>query len=164
MTFKKRIRVYITVSLLIGVIGVLATEKGITYTSSDSFCNRCHAHHHATVSWKRSSHFDNKRGIAVHCVECHLPPTGFKYLSEKTKTGLRDMYSSVFKDLNKINWEEKATIEGAARHTYLSSCIACHQNLFPLGLTNEGQEAHLYYLQREERYCMHKLSFECWSL
>jgi sulfatase modifying factor 1 len=149
MLFIKNLKAYITAGLIIGVIGILAIEKGINYTSSDAFCNRCHAHPQATLSWKRSSHSDNKRGIAIHCVQCHLPPEGFKYLSEKTKTGLRDIYSSVFKDSSKINWEEKSTVVGAARHTFVSSCTACHQNLFPLGLTKEGQEAHLYYAQRK---------------
>jgi sulfatase modifying factor 1 len=145
MQFKNRIKAYITLGLIIGILGVLTIEKGITYTSTDAFCNRCHAHPQATMSWKRSSHFDNKKGIAVHCVQCHLPPEGIKYLTEKTRTGLRDVYSSVFRDSSKINWIEKSTTEGAARHTFVSSCMACHQNIFPIGLTKEGQEAHLYY-------------------
>jgi formylglycine-generating enzyme len=147
MQLNRNFKIVFTSGLIIGIIGILAIEKGISYTSSDAFCNRCHAHPKANNSWKRSSHSDNKRGIAVHCVQCHLPPSGLEYLTEKTRTGLRDIFSYEFKDSSKINWEEKSTVEAASRHTFTSSCIACHQNLFSLGLTKEGQEAHLYYAQ-----------------
>ncbi|NTV81869.1 MAG: hypothetical protein HGA24_10670, partial [Candidatus Aminicenantes bacterium] len=40
----------------------------------------------------------NKRGIQVHCVDCHLPPHGEGYLWEKMKTGMRDVYGKLFKD------------------------------------------------------------------
>ncbi len=147
--FKNKIRISLIIGISLGILLMLFAEKAINYTSSDAFCNRCHAHPMATVSWKRSAHFDNKKGIAVHCVQCHLPPSGIKYLTEKTKTGLRDVYSSMFRDSSKINWQEKSTVEGAARHTFVSSCKACHQNLFPINLPKEGQEAHLYYSRNE---------------
>jgi len=150
MLLKNKIRASVIIGLALGIIAVLLTEKGLNYTSSDAFCNRCHAHPMATVSWKRSAHFDNKKGIPVHCVQCHLPPSGLGYLTEKTRTGLRDIYSSWFKDSAKINWPEKSTVEGAARHTFVNSCRACHQNLFPISLPKEGQEAHLYFSHNEK--------------
>ncbi len=68
---------------------------------------------------------------------------------------MRDVYGTLFKDVSQINWEEKSTVEVASRHTYEISCIACHENLFPIGLTTEGEEAHLYYNDHsEELHCI----------
>jgi len=130
-------------------------NKAISATSSDDFCASCHIHPHSTQSWKLSTHHDNKHGIHVHCVDCHLPPHGEGYLVEKTKTGLRDLWGKLFKDPESFNWEAKSQIEYAKGHSFEASCIRCHQNNFPLGLTAEGREAHLYYEQQEgELHCI----------
>lgn len=138
--------IIITSAIVVSLL-VFAGNRTVVYTSTDEFCNRCHVHPHSNQSWIRSTHYDNQRGIVVHCVECHLPPHGDGYLIEKIKTGTRDVYGAVFKDITKINWEEKSRPEIAARHTYLNSCIECHKNLFTTGLSKEGEDAHLYYNQ-----------------
>lgn len=125
-------------------------SKSITHTSEDEYCASCHIHPHSTQSWKLSTHYDNKRGIRVHCVECHLPPHGEGYLPEKARTGIRDIWSKWFKDPDSFNWEAKSQIEHAKHHTFEVSCIACHQNNFPLGLSSDGLAAHLYYEQQED--------------
>jgi formylglycine-generating enzyme len=135
--------------ILAGICLLFGTQRMVEYTSTDAFCNRCHVHPTATMSWKLSTHADNKSGIAVHCVECHLPPHGWPYLREKVKTGMRDVWSSMFRDSSKINWAEKSTTEAAARHTYGESCLYCHANLFSKGLSKEGEEAHLYFTQQK---------------
>ncbi|MEN8201565.1 MAG: SUMF1/EgtB/PvdO family nonheme iron enzyme [Bacteroidota bacterium] len=124
-------------------------NKAISATSTDDFCASCHIHPHSTQSWKLSTHHDNKHGIHVHCVDCHLPPHGEGYLAEKTRTGLRDLWGKLFKDPESFNWELKSRIEYAKNHSFEAACIHCHQNNFPLGLTAEGREAHLYYEQQE---------------
>ncbi|MFW6101889.1 MAG: SUMF1/EgtB/PvdO family nonheme iron enzyme, partial [Bacteroidota bacterium] len=112
----------------------------------DDFCASCHVHPHSTQSWKKSTHYDNQRGIVVHCVECHLPPPGdLYYLTEKAITGARDVYGKLFKDIDQINWEKKSQLEYAKGHVYKSSCLECHENLFPKGLSEEGKEGHLHY-------------------
>lgn len=97
-----------------------------------------------------STHFDNKRGIVVHCVDCHLPPEGEGRLVEKAKTGFRDVYGTIFRDVENINWEEKSSLQHAVRHSYKSACIECHKNNFPLELSKKGEEAHLYYSRNED--------------
>jgi formylglycine-generating enzyme required for sulfatase activity/nitrate/TMAO reductase-like tetraheme cytochrome c subunit len=145
----------ILTSTIVVCLLILAGNKAVVYTSTDDFCNRCHVHPNSNQSWIKSTHYDNQRGIVVHCVECHLPPHGDGYLVEKIKTGTRDVYSKFFKDITKINWEEKSRPEYAVRHTYLSSCIECHKNLFTKGLSKEGEDAHLYYNQKEgEVHCI----------
>ncbi len=106
---------------------------------------------HSTISWKQSPHFDNKYGIVVHCVECHLPPTGNAYYyTEKAKSGFKDVYGKLFKDIEKINWDEKSRLEHAVNFTFKESCTSCHANLFPIGLSKKGEDAHLYYTQKPE--------------
>lgn len=152
---KSRIWFYLIIGFLAGIIILFTGQKAVVYTSTDDFCNSCHVHPHSTQTWKLSTHYDNQRGIVVHCVECHLPPHGEGYLSEKVKTGLRDVYGAIFKDVSKINWEAKSRPEYAARHSYLSSCNDCHKNLFTRGLSIEGEEAHLYYTNhKEELHCI----------
>jgi formylglycine-generating enzyme required for sulfatase activity len=89
--------------------------------------------------------------VVVHCVDCHLPPKGDNHLAAKIKHGAKDIYGELFKDAEKINWEEKSKLENAIHFTYMSSCIGCHENLFPSTLSKEGDEAHLYYIQQEEK-------------
>jgi formylglycine-generating enzyme len=140
----------------LGVLFIVFSGKVMDYTSTDQFCMSCHVHPHAEENWRLSSHYDNKSGIVVHCVQCHLPPSGtLAHFSAKAKTGLRDAYAMIFKDTDKINWEAKRQLEAALKHTYEKSCISCHQNLFPLQLSQEGMHAHLYYEEnRHELNCL----------
>ncbi len=147
---RKKAGRYIFLSgVLITALFIFLGNKAVVKTSTDEYCASCHVHPHSTQSWKRSTHYDNHRGIRVHCVECHLPPHGDGYLLEKAKTGIRDVWANWFKDSASFNWEEKSQIEYARGHAFESSCIHCHQNNYPLGLTAEGREAHLYYEKQE---------------
>jgi formylglycine-generating enzyme required for sulfatase activity/nitrate/TMAO reductase-like tetraheme cytochrome c subunit len=122
----------------------------VEQTSTDEFCKVCHVHPHVFDSWKKASHFDNPSGVYVHCVECHLPPKGQGYLIQKIRLGAKDIYGFVFKDSSDFNWESKRQLEQAVHFTFESSCLKCHQNLFPVSLTKEGGEAHLYYKNNKE--------------
>jgi len=122
----------------------------LNYTSTNEFCESCHVHPHVTQSWKLSTHYDNKAGIIVNCVDCHLPPEGIDYVYAKTLTGLRDVYGLIFKDSTEYNWGQKSQLEFAKKHVYKSSCIHCHTNLFPRQLSQKGGDAHVYYDQHKE--------------
>ncbi|MDZ7371324.1 MAG: SUMF1/EgtB/PvdO family nonheme iron enzyme, partial [candidate division KSB1 bacterium] len=147
---KPHQRLYFFAGILIGIMIIVAIEWGAKVTSTDKFCDACHVHPHSTTSWKTSPHYDNSAGIYVHCVECHLPPKDSpRYYIAKAVTGGRDVYSYLFKDKSKLDWEARSTVEAAVEHTFESSCRRCHQNLFPLSLKQKGQDAHLYYLQQK---------------
>ena len=133
--------------LLIAYLGY----AGVHYSSSDRFCFLCHAHPHAAVSWKKSTHYKNKAGMTVHCTECHLPPGGIRYLTEKTRLGVKDVYGNVFKDTKKIDWEAKSTLDHASRFTYDTSCLACHSDLYSLELSPKGVKAHEYYTRTKDK-------------
>ncbi len=131
------------------IAGFLIFASGsvmVKHTSTDEYCASCHSiHPQATASWKQSVHYLTESGTHTSCVDCHLPPHGQGYLVAKVKTGVRDVWSKWTKDSASFNWEERSQLEFARNHVYESSCIACHENLFPPKLTKEGADAHLYY-------------------
>jgi len=162
--------------LLLGMAVVVAGRGTLAYTSTDSFCSQtCHAHPHATDQWLVSAHYANKRGIVTHCTDCHLPPSGIRYLTEKARLGAHDAYGEVFRDISKIDWAGERKIDRAVTFTYDEACVHCHSNLFGQGLsqvagtlpaapqgTDAGQvremklvarrmEAHLYYQRNRDR-------------
>lgn len=148
--FRKRILLVLFIGFTFGVLALIGFNKSVAYTSTNEFCEICHVHPHVFDSWKLSTHYDNRHGVQVDCVDCHLPPKGEGYLIEKTRLGIKDIYGFYFKDHESFNWEAKSTFEQAQHFTYKASCIKCHVNLFPLTLSPEGQDAHLYYTQNEE--------------
>ena len=113
-----------------GVVFIFLVNTGIKYTSSDEFCAACHVHPHATISWKQGLHKDTKSGVIIHCVDCHLPPVGIHYLTEKARVGIRDIWGTIFKDISKINWDQKSRREFAVHYTYQKSCLNCHQSIY----------------------------------
>jgi len=149
---KLKGKYFVLVGFAIGAMVILLSSKAIKYTSTDEFCMSCHVHPHAEDAWRLSTHYDNKSGIVVHCVDCHLPPPGsLHYLTAKATTGARDVYAMVFKDTDKINWDAKRELSAAIKHTYEESCISCHDNLFPRGLSADGEKAHLHYDMNKEK-------------
>ncbi len=141
---KKRILIFLS-GLVIGLSFIITGQITLDATSADSYCASCHVHPHSTISWKRSTHYDNKSGVRVHCVECHLPPKGEGYYSNKVRTGINDLYGHLFKDTSEFNWDAKSKLEQAKHHVFQTSCTHCHQSIFPLTLSKKGEEAHLYY-------------------
>ncbi len=131
--------------LIAGALAIIAFNRAVEATSTDSYCASCHVHPQATTSWKQGIHYATESGDHTKCTECHLPPKGEGYLVEKTKTGLRDLWSYWTKDSTEFDWEMASTLERASKHVYNITCTGCHENLFPATLTKEGSEAHLYY-------------------
>ena len=133
---------------LLGIVSVSLFNWMLEATSTNTFCESCHVHPQATQSWRLGTHFDNKSGVVIKCVECHLPPDGFDYIWAKATTGLRDVYGVLFKDESEFDWELKSSRPAAMKHVYKASCVKCHTNLFPRTLSKKGEEAHLYYDQK----------------
>ncbi len=131
--------------LVVFALLAFSYKKAIKLTSTDNFCASCHVHPDADRNWKLSTHYNNNSGVVVHCVDCHLPPEGQGYFFAKAKTGLKDLYGYVFKDTADIDWGSKKLLENARKHVYESSCIKCHENLYPATLSVNGGNAHLLY-------------------
>jgi len=147
---RKKLLLVIFIGFVLGIVISIYSYKVIEVTSTNESCEVCHVHPHVFDSWKLSVHHDTRVGIHIGCVECHLPPKGQGYLKEKIKSGAKDLYGYLFKDSVDFNWEAKSTLEQAQHFVFKESCVNCHENLFPLTLTKEGQDAHLYYSQNED--------------
>ena len=156
--FIKKYRLLVLMAgIITGMILMIGGQKVMTYTGTNTYCQSCHIHPHADESWKKSSHYHNESGFIVGCIDCHLPPKGsFKHLSAKVRTGLHDLYAFYFRDSASFDWESKRQLEYAVKIVFNESCVHCHQNLFPKGLSEEGGTAHLYYEQNAE-----KLNLQC---
>ena len=151
----KRFLLWFLPGLIIGILLILGAGRVLDNTSTNDYCISCHIHPAADLSWKRSVHYETGSGYRTACVECHLPPKGENYLWEKGTTGLRDLWSYWAKDSASFDWDERGRLEIARGHVFESSCIKCHENLFPLELTKEGEDAHLYYKQTEKTPDLH---------
>ncbi len=150
MTGRKLYLSLILAGSVMCLIVLYAGKRAYDYTSTDEYCMSCHVHPHAEQSWKLSSHHNNRTGVIVHCTECHLPPEGHGKFFAKAKHGAKDIYGFLFKDSADFKWEQKRTLEAAKHFTYSESCIKCHQNLFPVTLSKEGDDAHLNFITSKE--------------
>ena len=143
---KSKIRLsFFILGIIACIIFLAAGQKAVKYTSTDSYCMTCHVHPEQERNWKLSTHYNNSSGAITHCVECHLAPKGHGYLFSKAKHGMKDLYGYLFKDSASINWEAKKLLENAKKFVYEESCLECHQNLFPVTLSEDGSNAHLFY-------------------
>ncbi|MGD0582244.1 MAG: SUMF1/EgtB/PvdO family nonheme iron enzyme [Bacteroidales bacterium] len=151
----KKILIWFLPGLIIGMAFIIGAGKVITSTSTNKYCISCHIHPAADASWKRSVHYETRSGYRISCVECHLPPNGEGYLLAKAKTGLRDLWNYWTKDSASFDWQGKGSLEYARTYSYESSCIRCHENLFPAKLSKTGEDAHLYYRQQKKTPELH---------
>jgi sulfatase modifying factor 1 len=151
----KRFLLWFFPGLIVGVFLILGGGKAMHMTSTNDYCVSCHIHPMADASWKKSVHYETQSGYRVACVECHLPPKGDGYLWAKGTTGLRDLWSKWTKDSSSFNWDDRGRLENARHYAYESSCIKCHENLFPAKLTKAGEDAHLYYTQTKKTDDLH---------
>ena len=128
-------------------------------SSLNESCMSCHYHTDSDNSWKQSIHHNSKSGVKTDCAACHLPPKGtLEYTKAKMATGMKDVWSYLTKDKEDIDWESKGELEYAQKIVYNESCEACHINIYPEGITDEGVTAHLYYDDNKE-----KLDMQCIS-
>ena len=128
-------------------------------SSTNDSCMACHYHTDSDMSWKQSVHHNSQSGVMTDCAACHLPPKGtLDYTKAKISTGMQDVWSYLTKNKEDIDWESKGELEYAQRIVYNESCEACHVNIYPEGITDEGVTAHLYYDDNKE-----KLDLQCIS-
>lgn len=157
--FRKKGFLFLT-GLLVGGGGVLLFFSTSHYLSKDSSCMLCHIHPHVEGTWKQSVHYNNESGTRVKCVECHLPPQDdmWQHYKSKMYLGIKDAWGMITKDSAQLDWEYKSQLENAVKYIPNSSCMACHHNLLPQGISDDGITAHLYYEENEK-----KLNLQCIS-
>ena len=145
--------------IVLGVTCMVVFNYYWENSSKNESCMSCHYHTDSDTKWKQSKHYNSKSGVMTDCAACHLPPKGtFNYAYAKITTGLKDMWSYLTKKPEDINWDAKGELEYARKIVYNESCEACHVNIYPEGLSDEGITAHLYYDDNVE-----KLDLQCIS-
>jgi len=159
-SFYKSKFLYLTIGLIIGMGIVISMYQISVYFSTDESCMICHVHPHVEKSWKLSSHYNNRSGTKVHCVDCHLPPRNntWDHYTAKLRLGMRDLWGYLTKDSTDFDWETLSLVENAVRYIPNESCKECHHNLFPEKINDDGITAHLYYEENEK-----KLNLQCIS-
>ena len=158
--FHNRKGFFLITGIIIGIVFVGALYQTSVYFSTNESCMMCHVHPHVEDSWKLSTHVNNGSGVMVNCVDCHLPPTDntWEHYSAKAALGMRDLWGYLTKDTADFDWDKKSELEYAVKYIPNKSCVKCHQNLFPEGITDDGITAHLYYEENAE-----KLDLQCIS-
>lgn len=148
---KKTIFLTLLTGLVLGFSLMIAFNYMWVNSSKNESCMACHVHPESDASWKQSMHYNNGSGTQTDCAACHLPPKGsFEYVKAKITTGTKDLWSYLTKNPEDIDWDSKGELEYAQTIVYNESCKACHVNLFPAGITDDGVTAHLYYEENEE--------------
>ena len=146
---KRKIKIYFLIGLgcfIVLVVCMIGFNQAMEKTSTDESCMACHVHPDAENSWKQSVHYNNKSGAKVGCASCHLPPQGtLSHFTVKARMGMAHMWAYMTKNKDKINWEKMGELEHAQKTVFNKSCEACHVNLYPDSISDEGTTAHLYY-------------------
>ena len=156
---KKKFLLVGLAGLVVGFSLMIAFNYVWVNSSKNESCMACHFHPESDASWKQSVHYNNESGVMTDCAACHLPPKGsFDYVKAKTKAGVKDLWSYMTKNTEDVDWDAKGELDYAKTIVYNESCKACHVNIFPKGISDEGVTAHLYYDENEE-----KLNLQCIS-
>ena len=139
--------------IALGFVIFASLYQASVYFSTNESCMICHVHPHVEVSWKQSTHVNNRSGVTVACVDCHLPPKNqtVSHYSAKIKLGVTDLWGYLTKDTADFNWDLKSELENAVKYIPNASCKECHKNLFPAGINDDGITAHLYYEDNEKK-------------
>ena len=150
---KKKIFLAVLAGLVVGFSLMIGFNYFWVNSSKNESCMACHFHPESDASWKQSVHYNNTSGVMTECSACHLPPKGsFEYVKAKIATGTKDLWSYMTKKTEDVDWDSKGELEYAQTIVYNESCKACHVNIFPSGMSDEGVTAHLYYDDNEEKH------------
>jgi len=159
-SFFRRKSFYLLTGMILGLGIAISLYQTSVYFSTNESCMMCHVHPHVENSWKLSSHYNNRSGTKVNCIDCHLPPKNntLDHYSAKVKLATRDLWAYLTKDSADFNWDRLSEVENAVKYIPNESCKECHHNLFPEKINNDGITAHLYYEGNEK-----KLNLQCIS-
>lgn len=157
---KKAIIIAVASGVAVGIAFAAGFHATYAKTSTNEYCMSCHVHTDADASWKQSVHVSNRSGTVTDCAACHLPPESMpgRRFAAKTRLGVKDMMAYMFKDSEKIDWEAKGELEHARKIVFNESCVSCHANLYPEGVSDEAVVAHLYYEEYEKKYKLQCIS------
>jgi cytochrome c nitrite reductase small subunit len=124
---KKCIVIFIP-GIIIALILFVIINAALVPTSSAKFCGElCHEMDDAYASWQKSSHFVNRSGIVIKCIDCHLPPKDkyFTHLAAKAQTGIKDAALHIVN----ADYDAKAIRAKVTEHMTNAVCERCHSKM-----------------------------------
>jgi len=118
-------------TLFIVLLAMLSASKGQTSgffdTSSTDYCLSCHEMKRYQDELKASSHAKDAQKKDIGCSQCHIPPSGLRYLSIKLIFGAKDLYAHYFGETNDL--DRLKLQQFTRRFIPDENCIACHKDL-----------------------------------
>lgn len=115
----------------VGFIVGVAPPLGMKATDNTDFCISCHTMTHLWEATKRSTHYQNERGVRVGCPDCHVPHRVSDYVMVKM-AALHDVYSEIVNPaLTKEDYaQRRPRLVQKVREDYLANdsaqCRNCH--------------------------------------
>jgi len=143
---RRRTLALVLIGCVIGIALIIVGSFAVHATSTSESCMWCHEMKIVgEQGWMQSTHYDNNSGVVASCADCHFPAGFFPGLWVKTRDGARDVVVHFFgqSDPEKMDW---AWMKAESRRKICdSSCLRCHVNLEPSGLSEAGKFAHRRY-------------------
>lgn len=114
---------------------LVVSFEAVHATSSDEFCANCHSNHSLAAEREKSIHGNNRAGITVNCVDCHIAQ-GASHVLSKKMTSLADVFTFMATDdFNTQEWlDTHRQEEAGSALKYISSfnsgtCKSCHEKI-----------------------------------
>ena len=148
----KSIRKYIIVFLagiVFSIISFHVINIAAKHSSTPEYCaGSCHEMETAYKTWELSSHYANRHGVKIVCIDCHLPPKEkfFTHLAAKAYAGAKDVYLHHFGEEYDIEKIREKVLEEMPN----SRCLRCHSNLLVKPSSSSARGAHQIVLNPEE--------------
>jgi len=111
---------------LFGAACVLLSDYALAPFSKPEFCACCHEMDAQRTSWQESTHYTNRSGVTVSCVECHLPAQDDRlaHLAAKCRAGIQHAAVHFLG-----RYDPAAARQGVQRTMPNERCVNCHSRL-----------------------------------
>jgi len=125
---KKCIVIFVP-GIIIALILFVSVNAALVPTSKSAFCGEvCHQEMaEVYASWQQSPHYNNRTGIEIGCIDCHLPPKDkyFTHLTAKAITGTKD----AFHHFKGTEYDAEALRKKVREHMTNEVCLRCHSKM-----------------------------------
>ena len=153
---KKKVIIPFAIGIVFAVICFIAINFVMEPFSTSEYCgSKCHEMNESYQTWELSVHGNNRYGIKVECIDCHLPPKEdfFTHITAKAYAGAKDLYMHKFGK----EYDRQHQIEHVLEVFKSETCMHCHDDLLGKPASSAAWKAHLTSLidpEKEENRCV----------